>query len=477
MLSTPGTGKTPIAVRALRETPGAFPALVVGPSSTLSAWLDALARWAPDLRVCVLDGTPKTTARRPAHVYLTTWALLDEWAPRLEALALRSIVFDEVHQVRHLDTIRAGAAARLAAGVPFLVGLTGTPIVTSTDDLDAILSLWAGGAAPVRIRRLLEDVAPEVPPKSRSTLFVQLRPADRARYQEAEDDLAAYLTRIGKLPHEVARAMYAEAFVKINVCRRLLEQGKVWAAADWVARAVLVGEPVVLFFDTLEALRRFRRLLRALRVRSLVIEGKTSRRARTDAIRAFQGRAVPVLCCTRAGIEGITLTAARYCVHVGRYWNSTDEDQASDRLHRIGQRHPVTAVFLHAVDTLDDRLAAIVDQKAELVAGAVSTSPVEERVIGELLRGWGVLTRAPVEPSALGLGALPPPLPLPHQVHALDFSRRRWSEAAAIAWCRMHGYRPTGTAAGERSIRVVCGPPGRVIRLLSTDIRAIVTAA
>lgn len=476
LLSTPGTGKTPIAVRVLRESPHAWPALVVAPASALTGWLRELRRWAPGVVVELLDHEPAGEALRPAHVYLTTWALLHAWRRRLLRLQLRAVVLDEVHQARHLWTRRARAAASVAADVPILLGLTGTPVVSDAEDLGAILSLW-GARPPIQIRRLLEEVAPDVPPKRRSTLHVQLRPADRERYDAAAEDLESYLLQMGRAPVDVARAMRAEVFVKIGVLRRLVEEGKVWAAADYTARAVLVGEPVVLFFDTLEALRKLRRLLAALRIRSLIIQGNTSRTDRAAAVDALQNRTIPVLLCTRAGIEAITLTAARICVFVGRYWNSTDEDQAEDRLHRIGQLHEVTGVYLHAVDTLDDRLAEIVDDKAKIVAASVRSSTIESHqaaTCAALLERWSAHLYRPTEATDLGLGALPAPLPAPGAVYALDFARPRWTLPAAVLWCRMHGYAGTSASPGERSIRVHLRPGGSKERRLSADIRAIV---
>lgn len=479
ILSTPGTGKTPIACRALRETPGAFPALVVAPASMAIQWRRELRRWAPDLVVAELDGIPKTTPLRRAHVYVTSWALLAPWVDRLSRVGLRSAVLDEVHLARHSGTLRAGAAAELVAAAPFLVGLTGTPVVAGAEDLAAIVSLW-GDRPPIQIRRLLDEVAPDVPPKTRAVVFVELRPADAARYGRAEADFSAYLEEIGRAPAEIRRAMAAEVFVRIGELRRILEIGKVWAAADWTARAVLVGEPVVLFFDSLEAVRRMRRLLTHQRIRSLVIEGATSTTERQRAIDAFQRGRVPVLLCTRAGTEGITLHAARLCLFVGRYWNATEEEQAEDRLRRIGQKRSVTATRLHALATLDDRLAEIVDDKRARAGRIVRSVDVEAEIVDELIARWGAHVRPSQdhhhqETSALGRGALPAPLPPTPSICALDFARTGWSATSAARWCRMHGLAPKATIDGDRSLRV-CFWTGQnpVARRITADIRALV---
>ena len=481
ILSTPGTGKTPIACRALRETPGAFPALVVAPASMAITWRRELRAWAPDLVVSELDGIPRTTPLRRAHVYVTSWSLLAPWVDRLAPVGLRSVVLDEVHLARHTGTLRAGAAAEIVDAVPHLVGLTGTPVVSGAEDLAAIVGLW-GDRPPLQIRRLLDEVAPDVPPKTRAVVQVQLRPVDAARYARAEADLGAFLVELGKAPADIRRAMAAEAFVQIGLLRRMLEIAKVWAAADWTARAVLVGEPVVLFFDTLEALRRMRRLLAHQRIRSLLIEGATPATERQRAIDAFQRGRVPVLLCTRAGTEGITLHAARLCLFVGRYWNATEEEQAEDRLRRIGQRHSVTATRLHAIDTLDDRLAEIVDGKRARAARIVRSVDVEAEIVDELIARWGAHVRRPrpnedhhQETGGLGLGALPAPLPPAPAICAIDFARTGWSAASAARWCRMHGLSPKATIEGDRSVRF-CFWTGQnpVVRRLTSDIRALV---
>lgn len=468
ILSEPGTGKTAVAVRAARELRRS-PIVVVCPASVTVNWAREARMWAPDLSIQVLRGTRATVKLRKRHVYILSWAVLRGWLPVLGRLKPQTLILDELHNARHLDAMRSRAAAALAARVPQVIGLTGTPVVGEIGDLDAIKALW-GKQPPVVIRRLLHEVAPDVPAKSRHTEYVELRPRDREKYIKAETDLATFLEEIGKKPTQVQAAMRAEAYVRVGYLRRILEAGKAWAAAEWAAKAAILGEPVVLFCDTLRAVKRLQVLLRRQRIRCAVIQGSTDQRQRRRIVEFFQSGRIPVLIATRAGIEGITLTAARNCCFVGRFWCATEEDQAEDRIHRIGQKHPTVATYLHAVGTLDDRLEEIVSTKREIAAGAIAYTAVERATTAAIIDAWTQHSRRGSPTSLLGAGALPGPLP--RRPALVEFASSRWTAKAAAAWVRLHGYRGRRLEHSGAVLRVICGGrPGAPVRVTDT-IRA-----
>jgi hypothetical protein len=209
-----------------------------------------------------------------------------------------------------------------------------------------------------------------------------------------------------------------------------------------------MGEPVVVFLEHQRTLKKLTRALGKQRIRFGVIEGSTSSTRRQELVDAFQAHKLPVFIATRAGKEGITLTAARHLLFIERFFTSADEEQAEDRIRRIGQTRKTTIWYLHAYDTVDERIDAIVRSKRQIVRTAIGGADTEETSTGNvvaLLHAWGEhvgdKTKPPIRP--LGLGDPLPPLPSPSDTHAVVFSERRWSRRAALQWCRMHGYRPT----------------------------------
>ena len=392
------------------------------------------------------------------------------------------------------DTLRGQALSIIAKRTPHMIMLSGTPLVNKTIELETIKGLFGQEQEVPMIRRLLEDVLPEIPPKTRSKVTVSLRPKDETEYRKAEKDFAAWLEeelerrmKAGEARVTAERALAAEALVKTGYLRRLLGLAKVPAAVDWIGRAVRVGEPVVVFCEHQEVISRLQTLLTKQRIRHVTIDGGTGRKQRQVAIDAFQAGLVPVFIGTKAAKEGITLTRARNLLFIERYFTSADEEQAEDRIRRFGQKYPTTIWFLHAENTLDERLAEIIDTKRKLVNETIGSADIaesDEDAVIDLISAWHDNAAKPLQPTSqatdLGLGKPLPPLPSPNDCFQLTFRPPRWTKAAARAWAAMHGFRMTNILIVDNSVRVSVHPlerfvPGRFQNVaISADITATV---
>jgi SWI/SNF-related matrix-associated actin-dependent regulator 1 of chromatin subfamily A len=452
--SAPGTGKTPVAIRALAEChPASFPAVIVCPASVTRNWAREFRRWAPGIKpVIIEDGdSPLPRGLGRSVVYIISWALLDaRWADLVRA-GVQVVVADEAHYAKNPDAIRSRALHYLTKQARGVMLLTGTPVVNTQAELQVLQDLL-GTTEPPMIRRLLEDVAPDIPEKKRSYVHIKLRPNHQKVYDQADEDFEEWLRSRkesllgeGMAEFEIERTLAAEALAKIGYLRRLVGEYKVPAAADWIARAVRLGEPVVVFLEHQATLKRLTRALRKQRIRFGVLEGSTSAKQRQALVDEFQKHEFPVFIATRAGKEGITLTAARHLLFVERFFTSADEEQAEDRIRRIGQKHKTTIWYLHAVDTVDDRIDAIVRTKRQIVRTAIGAADTAETSVGNvqsLLQSWSDYVAEDRETKPLGLGDPLDPLPRPKETHAIVFSEDRWTPLAALRWCRMHGYEP-----------------------------------
>jgi SWI/SNF-related matrix-associated actin-dependent regulator of chromatin subfamily A-like protein 1 len=467
LASSPGTGKTPIAVTALLETgKWSLPALIVCPASVTHNWKREFKRWAPGLRTQVVEDMSSPLDKH-ANVYITSWALLDPREMEFHGRKIKAVVADEAHLAKNPEALRSQALYRLSRGRKGLLLLTGTPIVNTHDELGALNALY--GTQPHMIRRLLEDVAPEIPPKKRSYLYVRLREKAQVEYDRAFDDFESWLRKekerllgAGMAEAAVERAMASEAFTKMGYLRRLVGEAKVPAAADWISRAVRIGEPVVVFLEHQVILKKLSKALRGQRVRHCILEGKTSPKKRQQYIDDFQKNKFPVLICSKAGKEGITLHAARHLMFLERYFTSAEEEQAEDRIRRIGQRHRTTIWYLHAAGTIDDRLDAIVRTKRVIIRNAIGSEDTGETTISNvesLVKSWDhfVSEKAPAVTS-LGRGKALKPLPGPRNTHAIVFSGKRWGGRSAAAWCKMHGYLPSKKEALPGRFKLVVQP-------------------
>lgn len=490
--SAPGTGKTPVSLSVLNhEHEQKTPALVVCPASVAENWKREARTWSPWAKVHVIEGETAPIPR--ADLYVCSWALLSAREKTLSRRGIRFVIADEAHFSKNETAVRSLSLAALSQSAPCLLLLTGTPVINRESELDALKSLF-GSTPPLMIRRLLEDVAPEIPPKTRNTIPVQLSPRvareyDRAEH-EFEDWLADKLLAEGEIDvgGRLDSALASEALIKVGYLRRILARGKVPAVIDWTGRAVRLGEPVVIFAEHQEILRRVERGLRKLRIRCVVVDGSTPRKERQRAIDLFQAGKIPVFIGSKAAKEGITLTRARHLVFAERYWTSAEEEQAEDRVRRIGQLSQTRIWFPVVAGTIDDRMQEIIETKRTLVRDTIGSADIletDQDAVLRLLRAWnakaGVRDPGQGEPL-VGYGSQPlPRLPSPRIVCSLLFSHPRWINIQdALAWARLQGYHPVKVERAANAWRTWNHSPVhfergsfRSIRL-SADIRAIV---
>jgi len=488
--NAPGTGKTIECLACLQRGREALvPAIVVCPTSVAHNWRREARKWCPWAKVHVVRGVRSPMPKRHVDLLVIPWSVLADRYLEVLGRSPKLLIADEAHFAKNEDTLRSQALHLLARRVPHLLLLTGTPLINNERELEVLRGLF-GSDDPPMIRRLLEDVAKDIPPKTRSSIPVALRPKDRADYNRAEGDFEAWLQRelhkrlqSGAAEAAAHRALAAEALVKIGYLRRILGKAKVHAAAEWVRRAVLLGEAVVVFVEHVEPLRALQKLLRKQRIGLVTIQGSTSAKARQEAVDSFQAGEVPVLLATKAGKEGITLHRARHLLFLERYFTSAEEEQAEDRIRRIGQKYRTTIWFLHGVNTIDDRLAQIIESKRRLVRAAIGSADVVETEQGAvlgLISAWGSYTDRASDPTTLGQAALPAGLPSPAVVCSLMFGAERWTPKAAQIWAKMNGYHAKKVYRRGKVVRVQNHNPALFERgsfsavALSGDVQAIV---
>jgi SNF2 family DNA or RNA helicase len=349
---------------------------------------------------------------------LTTYTTLTNYQHSLAKIPFSTAVFDEIQAVKNPVSLRAKAALAVNAG--FRVGLTGTPIENSTVDLWAIMeqltpgrlgSLKAfrerfgepaegnmrelyslmfepqSGLPPVALRRLKEDVARDLPEKSRR-LHPRLMPEPQAAaYEKARGKLASG-TRGGalKMLHHIRSVSVhpdasspTEDETYIGMSARLL------AAMDILRGVRDRGERALVFIEHVKMQHRFIELTKREfgLPRVDLINGNTPIPRRQEIVNLFQrhlardeGFDLLVLGPKAAG-TGLTLTAATHVIHLSRWWNPAVEEQCNDRVHRIGQSKPVTVHVPMAIhpgyqhNSFDCLLHSLMARKRRLATSAL----------------------------------------------------------------------------------------------------------
>ena len=437
-----GTGKTVQALMAIGEnTRQTCPVLVISPASVAWNWEKEAFRWLRHkLRCHVIEGMDDPFPLRPPHITVISWDLLTHRIEDLVKYQWKFIVADEIHYAKNPEAKRTQALHRIleSSDTTQILIMSGTPLVNCEEEYQAVKDI-AGGDPPV-LRRVLEDVAPEIPPKQRIYLPVSMPPAIEKEYQQAhhefEDWLDEYLTKVFGDPTEVAersnRVMKAENLIKVGYLRRIVARGKVPAACAWTYNMVRKNkEPVVVFGEHQDILDCYTEGLRKLKIPLVRLDGTTSRTERQTAIDSFQQGKIDVFLGSRAAFEGITLTRARNLMFLERFFTPAAEEQAEDRIRRIGQLKRTYIWYLTAQGTIDERIQEIVDRKRRIIQRVVGQPDIESQEMDSILDDWrklkqlkGITKPLKIEPSI----TIPvPATPDPKILRGVLFNGEHWS--------------------------------------------------
>ena len=410
-----GLGKTvqtlALIAHAREQSPSAPPFLVVAPASVLPVWRREAERFAPGLRVRVLEGTSASRGGAAEEDFegvdlvVTSYAVLRLDEELFASRRFQGFVLDEAQFVKNRRSRTHLAAKRVRAGMR--LAITGTPMENSLDDLWAILDLVAPGLlgtaigfrkrftlpiatgeAPQRmeqlrrrirpflLRRTKELVAKELPEKHEEVLTVTLSPEHRAVYdsvlqRERKKVLGLIDTDLDRSRFIVFRSLTLLRMMALDPSLVDAEEyadvpsSKLEALFDRLEEVIGDGHRVLLFSQFTTYLDRVAGELSARGIDFAHLDGST--RDRDAAVSGFRDGDAPVfLISLKAGGFGLTLTEADYVFLLDPWWNPAAENQAVDRAHRIGQDRQVMVYRMIAEDTIEEKVLALQRRKAEL---------------------------------------------------------------------------------------------------------------
>ena len=390
-----------------QHDPSLGPALVVAPASVMHNWRREAERFAPGLRVAVLEsGSARRDllANANAHdLLVTNYALLRRDIETWREIELGAAVLDEAQNIKNPVAAISQAARELRAR--HRLALTGTPLENRALDLWSIMAfvnpgllgtqkqfrsryeradappfvrrLLAARVRPVFMRRLKSEVARDLPERIEERLDCDLQPLQRKLYlaevREARDMIAAMSMDAQGLQRGQIAILAKLTRLRQICCHPALTgasdatgSGKFDAFWELIEALHDQGEKVLVFSQFVQCLERLRAGLIHRGISNHMLTGAS--RKRDELVAAFQDEPGPgvFLISLKAGGTGLNLTSARNVVLFDPWWNPAVEAQAIDRAHRIGQTRTVIAHRLIARGTIEERILELQAKKADL---------------------------------------------------------------------------------------------------------------
>lgn len=394
----------------------AGPYLVVCPTTVISHWQKKIKDHAPLLNAGAYYGGQRDLDNLLAecNTVLTSYGILLRDIGQIKKISFTLAVFDEIQYIKNssIQTYRAATAVN----AQMKMGLTGTPIENTITELKALMDLTVPGylgndehftdryvnaieqeenaarrrelnrlVSPFTLRRLKQSVLAELPDKIEDLRTCRLSDDQVKLYRDAVEQRGRDLREIIKAGEKPLPYMHIFALLNFlkQICNHpaLVEQdiidyeryrsGKWDLFCELLAESLDSGQKVVVYSQYLAMIDIIQAYLKRMEVGFVSLTGQSRNRGRIVARFNEDPECRVYVGSLKAGGTGIDLVAASVVIHYDRWWNAAKEDQATDRVHRIGQQRGVQVFKLVTEGTLEEKIAAIIEKKRNLLNSVV----------------------------------------------------------------------------------------------------------
>lgn len=400
------------------------PVLLVCPTSVLGNWQREVKKFGPPLKVMLHHGDKRAKGKAFAKaisgkdLVITSYPLLQRDAKDLQSVSWQGVVVDEAQNIKNPEAKQSQAARELQA--QFRIALTGTPVENRLQELWSILDFLNPGylgarqffqrrfgipiekygdtaslqtlrslVQPFILRRLKTDreIIQDLPEKQEMTVFCGLAAEQAQLYQKmveaslAEIESAEGLQRRGMILALLVKLKqicnHPAQFLKESALGAAQRSGKLQRLEEMLEEVLLEGDRALIFTQFAEWGKLLKpHLERELGREVLFLYGSTRSSDREEMIDRFQHdpQGPPIMILSlKAGGTGLNLTRANHVFHFDRWWNPAVENQATDRVFRIGQTRNVQVHKFVCTGTLEEKIHDMIESKkalADQVVGA-----------------------------------------------------------------------------------------------------------
>ncbi len=419
-----GLGKTLeslLGVAYLKDLYGRCPSLVVCPAALVNKWFDETDKFFLGLRPFVYWGPRRRDQLREnigtADLVITTYQTLRSDSEYLARWKWRFLIADEAQRIKNPGIQLVAAIKKIPAEAR--IAITGTPVENRLRDLWSLFDFLAHGylgslssfeqfyanriekwgdklalekllkrTKPFVLRRLKKNVAKELPEKIYKHMRCELTPAQRQLYKAVVDrDLKAAIDAVGGKPLSLGNPHIFAVLTRLKqiCCHPGLVTG------DFQPYKSGVSGKFDTFIEILEEILEenlkdgatnklvgisqyvgmtgyLHDYVKSQGKACSLIDGKVPPQLRPEMCKVFNSdpSQFGMMLTLMAGGVGLDLPGANHVVLYDRWWNPAVEDQAIDRVHRIGQEREVIVFTITAKGTLEEKIEQKLAQKRDI---------------------------------------------------------------------------------------------------------------
>lgn len=392
-------------------------ALLILPASLIGNWQKEIEKFTPKLTYQILHrsarkNTEELCIDETAFLYITTYGM----ATRIEALKSRQwdiLILDEAQAIKNPKTKQTKNIKEIPAKMR--IAMTGTPIENRLSDLWSLFDFLNQGLlgtakeftrftkeltedamgyaklrkmiSPFLLRRLKTDksIIDDLPDKFEMNEYATLSKKQIALYTQLVERIAKKLNSVEGIER---KGLVLSSIMKFKqICNhpdqylgreeyKPIQSGKFEQLREICETIYEKRERVLIFTQFREMTEPISEFLQSIfNKEGFVLHGGTPVKRRSEMVEAFNGMEyVPYMVLSlKAGGVGLNLTGANHVIHFDRWWNPAVENQATDRVFRIGQTKNVMVHKFVTKGTVEEKIDAMIAEKQKLASDILSS--------------------------------------------------------------------------------------------------------
>jgi SNF2 family DNA or RNA helicase len=383
-----GLGKSLEIISLIEADPDDLPILILSPLSVVNNWKSEFEKWAPNIRVYIINGQSKylmnSSISRKKTVFITSYEFLTYNLNFIKKFHFKYFIIDEAQYIKNKNTIRSESVKQVSSNIRF--ALTGTPIENHEDDLwnifdflyPKIFKFYNNKISnfkkreyikPFILRRKKSEVLKELPLKTEVIVPLEMTMKQKEIYdyynnlnldfKDSALDIIVHLTRLRQIcitPKLLDESIQSDS-VKLNYLN------------EKILEITQLDESVLIFSSFTTTFKFIEEILNERNILFKKLTGEMNLSERQNAINEFNlNKNIKVfLISLKTGGVGLNLVKANNVIFVDPWWNIAAENQASDRVHRIGQSKNVMVYKLIVSNSIEEYVMSVQNNKLNII--------------------------------------------------------------------------------------------------------------